>query len=143
MSWWLRRSVIAGLLNALVWILPPPVHFIAVLMPLVSGYAIGARRTSKPLAWLKIGLVMGLTLGGVATVVGLVGLTVGGALFRIDYPPTYRYWVMAIGAGIGAYTALAGYVGAFVGMRWGERLTPGAAKTGPRVESVAAASLTT
>jgi len=124
-SWWVKRSMTAGLLNALVWILPPPIHFIALLMPLISGYYIGAHRAGKRLAWLKIGLVMGLTLGGVATVVGLAGLTLGGVLFRIDYPPAYLYWVMAIGGGIGTYTTLAAWVGASVGMRWSERLTPG------------------
>jgi hypothetical protein len=121
MNHWAKQAVRAGLLNGLVWLTPPPVHLIALVMPLASGYQIGSTTGPRwPLGWLAIGLVMGLTLGSVALAAG--GLTLlAVATFVEDTPlATYTIVVLIISGGIGCYTALVGSIGAIFGIRRGQ-----------------------
>ena len=110
MRHWAKRAVKAALINSVIWVTPPPVHLLAAIMPLVSGYSIGSTAGLRwPSGWLAIGLVMGLTLGVVALAAGL--------LLKEMPPVGHAVVVLLISGGIGLYTALAGSIGAMWGMR--------------------------
>lgn len=122
MRHWAKRAVQSALINSIFWLMPPPVHLIAAVMPLVSGYSIGT--TSAPrwaLGWLAIGAVMGLTLGAVALAVGGI-LLLGARLVLHETPPSvYAVAGLMIAGGIGLYTFLAASAGAMWAMRRGSR----------------------
>jgi hypothetical protein len=122
MRHWAKRAVQSALINSVVWVMPPPVHLVAAVMPLVSGYSIGT--TSAPgwrLGWLAIGAVMGLTLGAVALAVGGI-LLLGARLVLHETPPAiYTQAGLLVSGGIGLYTFLAASAGAMWGMRRASR----------------------
>ncbi len=106
--------MLAGLFNFAVWLTPPPIHFIAPFLPFFSGHSIARDRPAgRVLHCAQIGLVMGLTLGTVITGLGL--LAVG--IISLIEPISALLWVVVvicIGAAIGGYSAVAGYLGALV-----------------------------
>ena len=118
MRHWAKRAVKAALINSVVWVTPPPVHLLAAIMPLVSGYSIGSTAGLRwPSGWLAIGLVMGLTLGLVALAAGAIILLAAGLLLKEMPPVGHAVVVLLISGGIGLYTALAGSIGAMWRMR--------------------------
>jgi hypothetical protein len=110
--WW-QRCMLAALLNGVVWLTPPPIHLIALLMPFFSGYAIASNRQAKGLlASIEIGLVMGLLSVVVAS------------LLLADVTAIYLFIVIILGLGIGSYTAMAACIGALIAAHRGSR-SPG------------------
>ena len=125
MRHWAKRAVKAALINGVVWLTPPPVHLLAAVMPLVSGYSIGSTEVlRRPMGWLAIGAVMGLTLGLLALAAGGITLLVVGLLLKEMPPVGYVKVALIISGGVGLYTALAGSIGAMWGIRRGKRGGP-------------------
>jgi hypothetical protein len=126
MRHWAKRAVKAALINSVIWLTPPPVHLLAAVMPLVSGYSIGSTAgLRRPMSWLGIGMVMGLTLGLVALAAGGIVLLAAGLVLKEMPPVSYAVVVLIVSGGIGLYTAVAGSVGAMWGMRRGKSSRPG------------------
>jgi hypothetical protein len=119
-GWW-RRCVFAALLNGLVWLTPPPIHFIALFMPFFSGYAIASSRQVKGL-WpsLEIGFVMGLTLGSTIMVIGILAITVI-SLLESGVTEVYIVVVIIFALAIGSYTTIAACTGALLATYWEAR----------------------
>jgi hypothetical protein len=117
---WAKRAVKAALINSVIWLLPPPVHLVAAVMPLISGYGIGSTLPpQRRLRGLAVGAVMGLTLGALALAAG--GITLLGARLVLgQWPPGIYLWAGLLAAGgIALYTFLAGSAGALWAMRRG------------------------
>jgi hypothetical protein len=105
--------VAAALINGLIWLTPPPVHFIALFLPFFSGYAIASGRHIKGLwASTQIGFIMGLTLGSTIMVIGILAIAV---ISWLEYRVTgiYLVVVISVSCSIGSYTAIAAGMGAF------------------------------
>ena len=97
----------AALINGLIWLTPPPVHFIALFLPFFSGYAIASGRHIKGLwASTQIGFIMGLTLGSTIMVIGILAIAV---ISWLEYRVTgiYLVVVISVSCSIGSYTAIA------------------------------------
>jgi hypothetical protein len=125
MRHWAKRAVKAALINSVVWLTPPPVHLLAAVMPLVSGYSIGSTAGLRwPAGWVGIGVVMGLTLGLAALAAGGIILLAAGLLLKEMPPVSYAVVVLIVSGGIGLYTAVAGSIGAIWGMRRGKSSRP-------------------
>jgi hypothetical protein len=122
--------MLAGLLNGVVWLTPPPIHFIALLMPFFSGYAIASsRHVNGLLASIEIGLVMGLTLGSTAMAVGILSVVVASLLLS-GVTAIYLFIVIILGLGIGSYTAMAACIGALIAAHRASR-SPGEGSGNP------------
>jgi hypothetical protein len=109
--WW-QRCVAAALINGLIWLTPPPVHFVALFLPFFSGYAIASGRHIKGLwASTQIGFIMGLTLGSTIMVIGILAIAV---ISWLEYRVTgiYLVVVISVSCSIGSYTAIAAGMGA-------------------------------
>jgi hypothetical protein len=110
-TWW-QSCVSAALINGLIWLTPPPVHFIALFLPFFSGYAIASGCHIKGL-WtsIQIGFIMGLTLGSTIIVIGILAIAV---ISWLEYRVTEIYFVVVISVSlaIGGYTAIAAGMGA-------------------------------
>jgi hypothetical protein len=110
-TWW-QRCIYAALLNGLIWLTPPPVHFIALFLPFFSGYSIASSRCVKGLwASTQIGFIMGLTLGSTIMFIGTLAIAVVSWLGDRD---TAIYFAVVIGVSfaIGGYTAITACIGA-------------------------------
>ncbi len=114
MTVWWRRCISAALINGVIWLTPPPIHLISFFMPFFSGYSIATARPAKGwVASLQIGVVMGLTLGGAAMMMGLVIIGVI-SLFQSGISSIYLIVAESIGLGIGVYTGTAACTGALM-----------------------------
>jgi hypothetical protein len=104
--------MLAALLNGLIWLTPPPVHFIAFFMPFFSGYSIASDRPVKGLwASMEIGLIMGLTLSSTIIVIGIVAIAVISFVLGGN-TDTYKVVAVVVALAIGSYTAIAACIGA-------------------------------
>jgi hypothetical protein len=104
--------VSAALINGLIWLTPPPVHFIALFLPFFSGYSIASSRHVKGLwASTQIGLIMGLTLGSTIMVIGTLAIAVI-SWFEHRVNGIYLAVVIGVSCAVGGYTALTACLGA-------------------------------
>ena len=110
-AWW-WRCISSALLNGVIWLTPPPIHFISLVMPGVSGYSIAASRRAKGLLpSFQIGAIMGLTLASLVLIMG--ALIVAGLAAFLPLNARLSFILLFIAAGaLGAYTALAAFSGA-------------------------------
>jgi len=123
--WWLR-CILSALLNALIWVTPPPVHFVSLLLPFFSGYSIASGWEKKGLLpALRIGGVMGLTLGATALAAGGLGSLVVGALLGIGIPFSFGVIFFYVCVAIGCYTAMAATIGALLANRKASKVRTG------------------
>ncbi len=117
MTHWARRAVQSALLNGIIWLTPPPIHLIALAMPVVSGYSIGLNsRPNLPLGWLVVGLIMALTLGSLVLTVGILSLLAAKIIFG-NLSGIYTVVVLILAGSIGGHTGIAASIGAMYGMR--------------------------